>query len=72
MKSNWVPAFLLACAAIAPTLGPAQGANPQSAAPVPLPTPIVYHNMQYGFCFLLPADWKGYTIVVDRGAECPG
>lgn len=35
-------------------------------APVPLPTPIVYHNLQYGFCFLLPADWKGYTIVVDQ------
>jgi hypothetical protein len=25
--------------------------------------PIVYHNAHYGFCFLLPADWKGYTIV---------
>ncbi|MGB0081478.1 MAG: hypothetical protein WBP90_08130 [Terracidiphilus sp.] len=41
------------------------GASAQSA-PVPLPTSIVYHNLQYGFCFLLPADWKGYTIVVDQ------
>ena len=66
MRSNLIPAFLLVCAAIVPISGPAQGASPQSAAPAPLPTPIVYRNLQYGFCFLLPADWKGYTIVVDQ------
>ena len=63
MKSHSVLAILLACAAMAPAL--AQGASPQSA-PAPIPTPIVYHNTRYGFCFLLPADWKGYTIVTEK------
>ena len=58
MKSHLVPIFLLACAAMAPTLGPAQEANSPNPAPVPLSTPFVYHNTRYGFCFLLPADWK--------------
>lgn len=26
---------------------------------------IVYENMQYGFKFLLPAGWKGYTVLND-------
>lgn len=39
-------------------------ANAQATS-TPIPTPIVYHNTQYGFCFLLPADWKGYTIVME-------
>jgi hypothetical protein len=63
VKSNLLPVFLLACAAMAPTLGLAQEANAQSPAPAPLSTPIVYHNTQYGFCFLLPADWKGFSVV---------
>lgn len=63
MKSKLVPVLLLACTVMAPTLGVAQGANSRSSAPATLPTPIVYHNTQYGFCFLLPANWKGYTIV---------
>jgi len=62
MKSKLVPAILLACAAIAPALA----ASPQNSAPAPVPTPIVYHNTHYGFCFLLPADWKGYTIVTEK------
>jgi len=66
MKSNLVPVFLVACAAMAPTLGLAQAANLPSPAPAPIPMPIVYHNTQYGFCFLLPSDWKGYTIVADK------
>jgi len=44
----------------------AQDASSQSSAPAPIPTPIVYHNTHYGFCFLLPADWKGYTIVSEK------
>jgi hypothetical protein len=28
--------------------------------------PIVYRNTQYGFCFLLPTDWKGYKIVTEK------
>jgi len=25
--------------------------------------PIIYRNTQYGFCFMLPASWKGYSII---------
>ena len=64
MKSHSVLAFLLACAAMAPAL--VQDASLQSAGPAPIPTPLVYRNAQYGFCFLLPADWKGYKIVADK------
>ena len=66
MKSHSVLAILLACAAITPAMARAQNSSPQSTGPAPLPTPIVYHNTQYGFCFLLPADWKGYTIVAGK------
>jgi hypothetical protein len=66
MKSNLVPVFLLACAAMTPTAGFAQDANSPSTASAAIPTPIVYHNTQYGFCFLLPADWKSYTIVTQN------
>jgi hypothetical protein len=66
MKSHSVLAILLACAAVAPALAQAQDASPQNSGPAPIPTPIVYHNTHYGFCFLLPADWKGYKIVTDK------
>jgi hypothetical protein len=66
MKCHSIPAILLVCAAIAPALAHAQDSSPQGTVPVPIPTPIVYHNSQYGFCFLLPADWKGYTIVAGK------
>jgi hypothetical protein len=66
MKSHSVLAILLACAAIAPAQAHAKDSDPQSTGPAPVPTPIVYHNTQYEFCFLLPADWKGYTIVADK------
>jgi len=52
--------FLLTPALLLP---PCASAQP---APAPIPTPVVYNNTQYGFCFLLPADWKGYTIVADK------
>jgi hypothetical protein len=64
MKSHSLLAILLACAATAPAL--AQDASPQNSAPAPIPTPIVYKNAHYGFCFLLPADWKGYKIVTEK------
>ena len=34
--------------------------------------PIVYRNMQYGFCFLLPADWKGYSILTHEWSGWSG
>lgn len=63
MKSHSLLAILLACAAMAPAL--AQGASPQNSTPAPIPTPVAYDNTQYGFCFLLPADWKGYRIITE-------
>ena len=65
MRSRAFFAVLFACA-LAPAVASVQGANAQTSTPAPIPTPIVYHNTQYGFCFLLPADWKGYTIVTEK------
>jgi hypothetical protein len=33
--------------------------------------PIEYRNSQYGFCFTLPASWKGYSIVTDQWNGTP-
>jgi len=66
MRLRSMVGYLLACAAMALIPAPALHANSQNSASAPLAMPIVYHNAQYGFCFLLPADWKGYTIVADK------
>jgi hypothetical protein len=66
MRSHSVLAVLVTCVAIAPALAYAQASSPQSPGTAPIATPIVYRNTQYGFCFLLPADWKGYTIVTQK------
>lgn len=66
MKARSVLAWLIGCAAIATVLGRAQDANSSSSQPASIPTPIVYRNTQYGFCFRLPADWKGYRIVAEK------
>ena len=42
----------------APALSNQPAAPPQSA--------IVYRNTQYGFCFVLPSSWKGFTIVTEK------
>jgi hypothetical protein len=33
--------------------------------------PVVYRNAQYGFCVLLPADWKGFTVIRDKWGGGP-
>ena len=30
------------------------------------PEPVVYRNVAFDFCFTLPADWSGYSIVNDE------
>jgi hypothetical protein len=35
------------------------------------PAPIVYRNSEYGFCFSLPATWKGYTVVTQQWTGFP-
>jgi len=44
------------CAAQAPPSPLAAGAK----------SPVVYRNPKYGFCFTLPASWKGYSIVMEQ------
>ena len=39
------------------------GGHPTSSAKK---ASIEYRNAQYGFCFSLPASWRGYSIVADR------
>jgi hypothetical protein len=66
MKTLSTVPLLFACAAAAPVFAQALGANAHSSTPDPIPTSIVYRNTEYGFCFRLPADWKGYTIVTEQ------
>ncbi len=56
----------MVCSALAAGRWRAQTAQEQSSKPSALSTPLVYRNTQYGFCFRLPADWKGYTIVTQQ------
>ena len=32
----------------------------------PSDLPLRYHNAQYGFTFFLPANWKGYSILIQQ------
>lgn len=58
--------ILLVYAAMALVVAPAQDTNSQNAGTAPIPTPIVYRNKHYDFCFRLPADWKGYSVIEDE------
>ena len=58
--------ILLACTALAPAGANAQAAPAQSHESAPAPATTVYRNTQYGFCFVLPASWKGFTIVTEQ------
>ncbi|MGB7745211.1 MAG: hypothetical protein WBL41_20740, partial [Terracidiphilus sp.] len=71
MKAPSVAAILFFCAALAPAFAPALSKDSQNSTPVATATPIVYRNTQYGFCFRLPADWKGYKIVTVPGVRVP-
>ena len=42
------------------------------STPVPSqPLPITYTDTQYGFCFSLPASWKGYSAIKDTWEAGP-
>ena len=32
----------------------------------PATAPVVYHNADYGLTFTLPADWRGYTVLMQK------
>ena len=73
MRFRTVGCRLAALILLVPACISAQGAaaqnskapvqSPKAAAP---PATVVYHNTQYGFCFVLPASWKGFTIVREQ------
>jgi hypothetical protein len=58
--------FLLACAAMQPVSADAQTPATQAPKPAAAQAKIIYRNSAYGFCFVLPASWKGYTIVAEK------
>ena len=66
VRSAW---FLLSALGFVSALSiGAQSAPPSKGLPAQR---ILYRNTQYGFCFFLPATWKGYTIVPEqwRGSD---
>ena len=71
MRLNVVLLFLLACAAITPACAQVQAALAQASAPAAISTPLVYRNTEYGFCFRLPANWKGYTTIWEKWEGTP-
>jgi hypothetical protein len=66
VRCNFVLSILLACAVMTPACAKAQAAPAQTSGPAAISTPLLYRDIQYGFCFRLPADWKGYTIVAEK------
>lgn len=58
--------FLVAYAAIQPPSARAQTAPAQAPKVAAAQAVIVYRNNVYGFCFVLPETWKGYTIVPEQ------
>jgi hypothetical protein len=58
--------MLIVSVAIIPTIAIAQDAEQQIRMPPRIHLPLVYKNTEYGFCYRLPADWKGYSIVQEE------
>jgi hypothetical protein len=73
MKSHSVLGFLLVGVAVLPAVAQGQDAASKITAQTPISTPIVYRNTKYGFCFRLPADWKGYAVITGKwSGSSPG
>lgn len=67
----WLATILVGVMALVPTTngqqaGESPSANVQQPVPPRTVPSIEYRNPQYGFCFSLPQDWKGYSILVDE------
>jgi len=62
------PALLSAlfCAALASSCAISQPTTAENPGHVAAPVSIVYRDVQYGFCFILPESWKGYKIVSEQ------
>ena len=51
---------------VAGAVGQNGGTVPSNASPATSHiATIIYKNAQYGFCFVLPTSWMGYTVVAD-------
>lgn len=44
----------------------ATGCGSLNAPNHPADLPLRYHNAQYDFTFFLPADWRGYSVLVQQ------
>ena len=66
MKFHTVRRLLLTSILLLPACASAQSAPASNSQPPAASAAIVYHNTQYGFCFALPASWKGYKIVAGQ------
>lgn len=58
--------FLVAFAAMQPADLGAQSAPSQAPKVAATPATVIYRNNVYGFCFVLPEGWKGYSIVPEQ------
>jgi hypothetical protein len=72
MKTVMIAAALLACMLAQVGCSEPQWTEEKPATPPASPKPILpasattYHNAQYGFCFALPMNWRGYSIVSEQ------
>jgi len=67
VKSHPVCSLLVAIAVMPVACVNAQAAPaPSNTVAGTPPATIIYSNAQYGFCFVLPEDWKGYTVVTEK------
>lgn len=62
--------FALACSSFLIVHSEAQTSAPQPVNGADAPG-IEYRNSLYGFCFALPAGWKGYSIVTTQWSGTP-
>ena len=66
MQFRSLPSVLQAIALCACLISSAQSTSVPSQ-----PLPATYRNAQYGFCFSLPASWKGYSAIKETWEAGP-
>ncbi len=66
MRFRPILLFLLGSALMASAAPRTQTTPAQAPKVAAAQASIVYRNSAYGFCFVLPESWKGYTIVSEQ------
>jgi len=69
MRAGSISIVFLALVMLSPLRDAGQASSPP---PTPLQTPLLYRNIEYGFCIALPSDWRGFKVVTkswDGGGE---